>query len=242
MLKQLLCVFLESRCLFCDRAAEAEPHRIAYPEGNRATANTLCQYCSKKLASHQLTKSDRFNLQRDLSIFAWGKYDGQLKRAIALMKYDRQPEIGTVLGRLLGQAWLDSSLTKSLQKVTVVPIPLHHKKLKERGFNQAEVIAKGFCQVTRYTLNSQALIRVKETKAMFDITNLEERAKNLQGAFHIGNKLPKNPVLLVDDIYTTGTTVKESIKVLQKQTQVFGVAVAAKAGIDKQSRAIASIR
>lgn len=227
MLKQLLSVFLESRCIFCDRA----------------TANTLCQYCSKKLASHQLAKSDRLNLQRDLSVFAWGKYDGQLKRAIALMKYDRQPEIGDVLGRLLGQAWLDSNLTKSLQKVTVVPIPLHHKKLKERGFNQAEVIAKGFCQVTRYNLNSQALIRVKETKAMFDIRNLEARAKNLQGAFDIGNKLPKHPVLLVDDIYTTGTTIKESIKVLQrKKTQVVGVAVAAKAGINRQSRAIASIQ
>lgn len=216
MLKQLLSVFLESRCLFCARA----------------TATTLCQYCSKKLASHQLTKSDRLNLQRDLSIFAWGKYDGQLKRAIALMKYDHKPEIGSVLGKLLGQAWLNSGLIDLQQKLTVVPIPLHRKKLIERGFNQAEIIAKSFCQLTGYRLNSQTLIRVRETKAMFDLKNAESRVKNLQGAFEIGAKLPKHPVLLIDDIYTTGTTIRESVRVLQdKKIQVIGVAVAAKAGI-----------
>ncbi len=216
MLKQFLSVFLESHCAFCDRT----------------TANTICQYCSQKLVSYQLVKNDWLKLHSNLSVFAWGKYDGQLKRAIALMKYDHKPEIGSVLGKLLGQAWLNSGLIDLHQKLTVVPIPLHRKKLIERGFNQAEIIAKSFCQLTGYRLNSQTLIRVRETKAMFDLKNAESRIKNLQGAFEIKAKLPKHPVLLIDDIYTTGTTIRESIKVLQdKKIQVIGVAVAAKAGI-----------
>ncbi|MGF1588203.1 MAG: ComF family protein [Pleurocapsa sp.] len=216
MLKQLLGVFLESHCAFCDRT----------------TANTLCQYCSRKLYSYQLANSDRLELHHDLSVFAWGKYDGQLKRAIALMKYDHKPEIGGVLGKLLGQAWINSGLIDLHQKLTVVPIPLHRKKLIDRGFNQAEIIAKSFCQLTGYRLNSQTLIRARETKAMFDLKKSESRVKNLQGAFRIGVKLPKHPVLLIDDIYTTGTTVTESVKVLQeRKIQVIGVAVAAKAGI-----------
>jgi ComF family protein len=218
MFKQLLSVLLESRCEFCQRT----------------TYNSLCEYCWQKLSSHQLSKSDRLQLNRTQAVFAWGRYDGQLKRAIALMKYQGKPEIGSVLGTLLGQAWLESKPIKLPSKVTVVPIPLHRNKQKARGFNQAEVMGKSFCQITGYKLNSQALIRIKETEAMFNLETLAARAKNLQSALQIGAKLPKYPVLLLDDIYTTGTTVKESIKVLQQnKIEVVGVAVAAKAGIQQ---------
>lgn len=217
MFKQLLSVFLESHCPFCQRT----------------TPETVCEYCFKKLSSHQLKKRDRLSWWSNLSIFAWGKYDGQLKRAIALMKYNNQPELGRLLGQLLGEAWLDSGLVKSPQKVSVIPIPLHSQKLKDRGFNQAEIIAKSFCQSTGYSLNSKALIRVRNTKAMFDLSP-EERTKNLQGAFRIGNKLPKYPVLLLDDIYTAGTTIKELTKVLQRnKIKVIGAAVVAKTMKDR---------
>jgi ComF family protein len=214
MFKQLLSLLLESRCEFCQRT----------------TSDVLCEYCWQKLSSHQLSKSDRLQLHQTQAVFAWGRYDGQLKRAIALMKYDRKPDIAEVLGTLLGQAWLDKLIRLS-PKVTVVPIPLHRKKQQERGFNQAEVMARSFCQITGYQLNTQALVRVKETEAMFNLDTLAARAKNLQGALQIGAKLPKYPVLLLDDIHTTGTTVKAAIKILQqKKIEVIGVAVAAKAG------------
>lgn len=218
MLKQLLSVFLESRCEFCQRS----------------TSDILCEYCWQKLSSHQLRQSDRLKLDQTQAIFSWGLYDGQLKRAIALMKYEGKPEIARILGTLLGKAWQESKqskLSKLPPQITVVPIPLHSKKQRERGFNQAEVIARSFCQITGYKLNTQALIRVKETEAMFNLENLAARAKNIQGALQVGGKLPKYPVLLLDDIHTTGTTVQESLKVLQqKQIEVIGVAVAAKAG------------
>lgn len=215
MLKQLLSVFLESNCVFCDRT----------------TAQTLCEYCYQRLSSHQLSKCDRSQLEQKQSVFAWGKYDGQLKIAIANMKYANQPEIADLLGKLLGEVWIENSFSKFQSALTVIPIPLHSNRMKERGFNQAELIAKSFCRVTGYGLNTQALIRVKETKVMFDLKSLEARAKNLQGAFRLGHKLPQHPVLLVDDIYTTGTTIKESVKILQQQKiKVKGVAVVAKAG------------
>jgi ComF family protein len=214
MFKQLLSVFLKSRCEFCQRA----------------TADILCEYCWQKLSSHQLPKSDRLKLYQTQAVFAWGMYDGQLKRAIALMKYDRKPDIAGMLGTLLGQVWLDR-LIKLPPKVTVVPIPLHRKKQQERGFNQAEVMAQSFCQITGYQLNTQALVRVKQTEAMFNLETLAARAKNIENALQIGAKLPKYPVLLLDDIHTTGTTVKAAIKILQqKKVEVIGVAVAAKAG------------
>ena len=214
MLKQILSVFLESRCLFC----------------SRPTSESLCQYCQQKLLSHRL--NDRNSSWNDLSLFAWGKYEGQLKRAIALMKYQNQPDIGRLLGKLLGDVWLNSGLIKPLAKITVVPIPLHSNKLNDRGFNQAELIARGFCQVTGYSLNSQALIRVRDTAAMFDLSP-EERVKNLKNAFQIGHKLPKHPVLMLDDIYTLGTTIKESTQILRQQRiEVIGAVVVAKSAIN----------
>lgn len=215
MLKQLLCVFLESRCKFCQRT----------------TVDTLCEYCSARLASHQFLKSDRLNLYKSKSVYAWGHYDGQLKRAIAQMKYQNQPEIGNLLGAQLGKAWIDSEFGKLWHKITVVPIPMHPKKQKERGFNQAEIMARSFCRLTGYQKSDRVLMRIRETEAMFNLSSRIERAKNLQGALQV-DKLPKHPVLLIDDIYTTGTTVNEAVEVLrQKKIKVVGVAVAAKAGM-----------
>ena len=211
MFKQLRSVFLESRCPLCDRT----------------TAETICIYCQNKLKSHQL---DRWNdlWQSDLPVFAWGKYDGQLKRAIAILKYNNQPEIGRILGQWLGKAWMDNSLIELKQKTTVIPIPLHSKKLQDRGFNQAEIIAKSFCEVTGYLLNAQGLIRIRNTKVMFGL-NPVERTENLKDAFRVGNQRSRSPVLLLDDIYTAGTTVKEAAKVLRQQgIKVAGVVVAAK--------------
>ena len=212
MLKQLLSVFLESHCEFCQRA----------------TSKTLCAYCQKKLASCRLKEDNRLSLADNLPIFAWGKYDGQLKRAIALMKYDSKPEMGRVLGQLLGQTWLESGLIEPQQKTVVIPIPLHSKKLKNRGFNQAEIIAISFCQLTGYSLNTKSLIRIRDTQAMFNLSS-EDRFKNLHNAFQLVGKLPKHPVLLLDDIYTMGTTIKESANILQQHNvRVIGAVVVAK--------------
>jgi ComF family protein len=227
MFKQLLSVLLESRCEFCQRTT------------GDSRWECLCKYCFQQLSSHQFSPSDRaawampnrLKLDQTQAVFAWGMYDGQLKRAIALMKYHQKPEICNLLGTLLGTAWLDSKPTKLPNKITVVPIPLHHKKQQARGFNQAEVMAKSFCQITGYELNTLALIRIRETEAMFNLESSAARAKNIQGALQVGKKLPKYPVLLLDDVHTTGTTVQESIKVLQqKKIEVIGVVVAAKAG------------
>ena len=232
MFKQLLSVFLESHCPFCDRVAYSQGLHF-YPRRrtkgcNRTTAKTICEYCFNRLLSHQLKKRDRLGWRGNLPLFAWGRYEGQLKRAIALMKYNNHPEIGIILGQLLAQDWLESSLIRS-RKVSVIPIPLHRSKMKERGFNQATKIAQGFCQLTGYSLDERSLIRAKETKAMFNLSP-EARTNNLQGAFKLGPKLPKHPVLLLDDIYTMGTTVRESAQVLRSyKIEVIGSIVVAKA-------------
>lgn len=110
----------------------------------------------------------------------------------------------------------------------VIPIPLHEDKLKTRGFNQAELIANGFCQVTGYPLQRKLLMRIKNTEAMFGL-NPQQRQKNISQAFCLGKDYTKinkyNKILIIDDIYTTGITVNEAIQVLNKvKLKTIGVA------------------
>ncbi|MEL6496725.1 MAG: ComF family protein [Cyanobacteria bacterium J06623_7] len=182
------------------------------------------------MASHKLSEQDRLRLYQTKSVCAWGRYEGQLKRAIALMKYQCQPEIGNLLGRELAKTWKENNLGKPESKVSVVPIPMHANKEQERGFNQAEIIARSFCQLTGYRLETKVLSRIRATEAMFNLSSKAARERNLRKAIRV-EKRPKHAVLLIDDIYTTGTTVNETVRVLQqKQIKVIGVAVVAKAG------------
>lgn len=159
-----------------------------------------------------------------MPLFVWGEYDGKLKQAIAALKYDKNPQIGELLGIWLGEAWQKYSLINTQKLPTIIPIPLHSSKEKSRGFNQAQSIARGFCQVTKYPLIPRGLRRIRATKAMFSLT-VEERKQNIKQVFRVGKTLnPSKPVLLLDDIYTTGTTVQEASRVLRQQRiKVLGV-------------------
>jgi len=205
----------------------------ACPLCQRSTAEGLCPYCQSQLQACQLPTTEQI-VSGSPPIFAWGRYDGALKRAIAALKFDQHPEIGSDLGRWMGQAWL-ASVESSNKGMPVVPIPLHESKQRQRGFNQAELLARGFCAVTRLPLINQGLLRQRATEAQFHLPSAVERERNLQSAFAIGPTLlkqpPKRPVLLLDDIYTSGATTRSAIATLHRQgIRVGGVIVLARAG------------
>ncbi|MEG4028811.1 MULTISPECIES: ComF family protein [unclassified Microcoleus] len=201
LVKSFLNLFLKSNCPLCQRPAAGE----------------FCLYCHKQLQRCQLSDSGRFwNSQQ--RVFVWGEYGGALKRAIAALKYDGNPQLAKPLGGWLAEAWL-SFPELAIDNLTVVPIPLHQEKLKERGFNQAELLAESFCEVTGLPLQRHGLERVKNTQALFALTP-QQRQAEMKNALSLGKdfrrRLPRDRVLLVDDIYTSGTTVKSAIKILEQ--------------------------
>ena len=193
----------------------------------RSAEDIFCRDCYPSLKKCARKNSQQFISQEKLPLLIWGNYGGKLKRVIALLKYENHPELAQPLGQWLGSAWLKSSQFRKNNQALVVPIPLHPKKMEQRGFNQAELIAKSFCRFTGLKCQPQGLARVKETAAMFNL-NLSQRQENLTDAFRLGKnfrrRLPSRPILLLDDIYTTGTTVKAAAHILQRQgVQVAGV-------------------
>ncbi|MGQ4646940.1 ComF family protein [Lyngbya aestuarii] len=199
----LLSLFLKSQCPLCNRPAQVE----------------LCEGCQRQL---RRCKVDTLSLswQGKLPVFAWGSYGGVLKRAIAALKYENQPQLARPLGHWLGESWLKSAAAEGAGKLTVVPIPIHPSKLQVRGYNQAELIAQSFCQFTGYKQQPRLLARVRATEAQFGLS-VRERQQNLVDAFVVGKSFlgrsPISPVLLVDDIYTSGATVREAAQTLNRQ-------------------------
>jgi ComF family protein len=161
-------------------------------------------------------------------LYAWGIHRGALRRAIYCLKYEGQRRIGSVLGEWLGSRWVESQSTSlgSPGAYTVVPIPLHAERLRQRGYNQAALISQAFCERTGLRHLPDALVRVRATAAQYELNPLQ-RQHNLAGAFAL-KQVPATPVLLVDDIYTTGSTVQAAQQVLAAAgIRVAGVIVAA---------------
>ena len=211
LINRALNLFLKPNCPLCDRTAQ----------------DVFCKYCHRKIQECQLLEPGRY-WQGDLPLFAWGKYESSIKRSIGKLKYDGHRSIGNLYGEWLADSWQKSSLLDSSTKLVVIPIPLHPDKLVTRGFNQAELIARSFGRVTGAKLDL-SLQRNRSTVAQFGLSK-SARKENVAGAFSLirSSLKPGDSVLLIDDIYTTGATVRSAALVLRSiQVNVCGVAVIA---------------
>lgn len=151
---------------------------------------------------------------------AYGPYTNGLRELIHLLKYERVKPAAKLLGRMLAET---IGTLELCGEITVIPVPLHASKLRQRGFNQSELIARealrhlhGYSDAN-FTLEVAVMKRRRDTPSQVGMTR-EERAENLRGAFGITtrSKVRDRQVLLVDDVLTTGATVAECTRVLRR--------------------------
>ncbi len=151
---------------------------------------------------------------------AYGSYEGGLRELIHLLKYQKVRPAATVLGRMLAEAvnGLESSWTQ--RPGLIVPVPLHARKLRQRGFNQSELIVQsaikhGVLARGNFRLAPGVMERLRETRSQTGLTR-HQRRENLRGSFAVitPGEIVGREVLLVDDVFTTGTTVSECSRVL----------------------------
>lgn len=95
----------------------------------------------------------------------------------------------------------------------IVPIPLHWRRKRKRGYNQAEIIAKNLEKLTGLPVDTRLIVRKKYTEPQKALDH-KKRKKNLRGVFEVKRNLSHKRILLIDDIYTTGSTIDEAAKVL----------------------------
>lgn len=196
----------------------------------------LCNICGEKLFSRfvETEEGPRCGMCRRVAppfrrALAYGAYDGVLRDLIHLLKYQRVHPVAPLLARYLIEATAPLSLSESL---LVVPVPLFKTKLRDRGFNQAEEIARAFvdrCKSRGIQLETSSLVRTRETASQTGLTRHQRRA-NMRGAFSVNRpeRIARREILIVDDVMTTGTTASECARVLLRSgaRQVFVATVA----------------
>jgi ComF family protein len=152
---------------------------------------------------------------------AYGSYEGGLRELVHLLKYNGVRPAANVLGRMLAEALATLEPSFAQAQILVIPVPLYAGKRRQRGFNQAELIARAAMKLSstrdRFRIATDILRRTRDTHSQIGLAS-HQRRENLRGAFAVtrAQEIIGREVLLVDDVYTTGTTASECSRVLRR--------------------------
>lgn len=154
----------------------------------------------------------RLRLNRATALFHF-EQGSRFRKLLHQLKYKNNFEIGILLGRELGAEMIKSKKFDSLD--AIIPVPLHAKRKKERGYNQSEMIGKGISEVLKVPQLTDVFLRNEYTKTQTQMTR-EERWKNVSGKFVVekSHLIENKHILLVDDVVTTGSTLEASGDIL----------------------------
>ena len=204
-----------ARCPFCDE--------IVIPYGEKICSDCIkkikyvtppwCMKCGKKmneegdLCNECISKEHFFDRGRALY-----EYDS-IVDGIYKFKYAGRKEYARVYGEEMAKYL--GEFVKSCNADLIIPIPLHKSRQKKRGYNQASLIARCLSDMVGIPVREDILIRSKNTIPLKKL-NRYERQNNLKKAFNIGkNDVKLKTIILIDDIFTTGSTIDEASRVLK---------------------------
>lgn len=174
-------------------------------------------------------------LDGSVSVFPYG---GMIKAAIGKLKYHFVTDLSGELAELIKEIivkdpfnqfgaikWFGRDI-----KVVLIPIPLHPRRYRWRGFNQSELLGKQLAAYFGWKIETRSLIRRKPTKPQAELKS-KEREKNIAGAFDVNTRFfppISSGILLFDDVWTTGSTMNEACQTLKKAgfKRVWGLTVA----------------
>jgi ComF family protein len=160
----------------------------------------------------------RVNLISATSMYFYRK-GGKVQHLIHQLKYKGHKEIGIFLGEIYGSQLMEIPLYKDID--LIIPIPLHKSKLKKRGFNQAELFARGLARSMQKDIDVKSLVRQVASSTQTKKTRYR-RWENVSDIFRMENpeKIVGKKILVVDDVITTGATMEAFIQTIQTAANV----------------------
>ena len=166
--------------------------------------------------------------ERETAEWIFPMYDYRhppIKKSLWLLKYKNRKGLAVIFAEVLHGRILeelsDLTLMENFNDSILIPIPLSKKRYRKRGYNQAELICKELVNLDKgenFTIESNVLIKTKETEHQAHIKDRNKRLKNLSGTFGVknGESIKERNIILIDDITTTGATLEEAKKVLKE--------------------------
>lgn len=221
------------RCPVCDRIVRSFGRKIC-PECRgrlRVVSAPWCMKCGKKLREERELCTD---CRRGTHVFLRGRslYEyADVAPSIYRMKYGKRQEYAEFFGEEAAKHL--AGFIRQVQPDALIPIPLHKKRLRKRGYNQAALLARAVGASAGVPVYEKMMLRIKNT-APLKQQNPEERQNNLKKAFIITqNDVKLNTIIIVDDIYTTGSTIDEAARVwiAAGVPNVYFIAMACGAGV-----------
>jgi len=210
---------------------------LIYPKICLGCNNSLLKHeqCICTICQFHIPKTNHFKEKKnDLQKLFWGKVqlnhaaalyefvkDSPLQKMIHALKYEENQEVGIYLGKQIAYEIEDSTLLKGIDYI--IPVPLHPKKEKLRGYNQSMSIAKGIQEILKTEIEITILQRTVDTESQTK-KNKYSRWENVGNVFEIRDveKLKHKHILLIDDVVTTGSTLESCVTTLQ---QIEGIKV-----------------
>lgn len=209
ILNHFLELFFPRLCVCCkDKLIESE--------------ESICLNCIHELpkTNHLTTPNNqlevffagRFPFVR-MASFAYFAKGGNIQKIIHEIKYKNNPQLAIYIGYLCGKEITKSNFFGNID--FIVPIPLHHKRMKQRGYNQALMLSNGISKVSGCKINGDNLVRVINNPSQTKNSRFE-RWKNTEGIFAVKDKsiFEGKHILLVDDVITTGSTIEVCAKLI----------------------------
>lgn len=190
--------------------------------------NYICNNCYeniKKIKKCVINEYNNRNFSKHLYIF---RYEGIIRNKIIEYKFEDKGYLYKMFAKIILS---DKKTCNFIKKYDVIiPVPISKKRKKKRGYNQSELVANELAQKLNQDIWTDVIIKKKDNKPQSELNKLE-RIKNVEDIYEINKpiEVKNKKVLLLDDIYTTGSTVNEiARKLKQNQTQEIGVITLAK--------------
>jgi len=182
-------------CPTCAQLAEPAPRAVCRRCGRVQPAPVECCAQCAAVADPPLAQ-----------VHAAALHTSPVREFIHLLKYEQRPDLAPALGRYLAAALLRPAWDGLRDRFdAVAPVPLHAERLAERGYNQAELLARALSRRARIPLRTDLLHRERHTRSQVGL-NAAERAVNVEDAFLAAPACTGLAILLIDDVYTTGAT------------------------------------
>jgi len=195
LLNSILDLIYKKKCYFC---------------GESKNSVKMCPKCYDELCFSYVNANRVIN---GINVFSCGLYEKNLQKLIRGLKYHKQKELAYYLAKFMYEYFSKLQINKEYQ---VIPVPLHKNRIKKRKYNHMELVAEEFCKLSGFTPNFELIKRVKDTKPQYKLSR-PERMKNLADAFVVDKSKDLGmPILILDDICTTGSTFEEIITSLNK--------------------------
>lgn len=204
----LICGFLtrtaSNLCEACQKSLPILPHH--------------CRHCAQFLPSATILLCGKCQTAPPPfdKVYALGPYESGIKQLIRQLKFQQQLPAARALGELLAVTIQTEWYRHRPLPDLILPVPLHIDRLKERGFNQALEIARAISKRCSVPLASTAFIRTKSTLAQSSLA-LPDRQANMRQAFELKKNYSGCRVALVDDVMTTGSTIRACCDALKRQ-------------------------